>query len=289
MKIVPFIPPSQRKVAMLAAQSETAPVMIHGSAGTGKNAMARWIHKHSALSLGPFISAEKDKKITDQLPLADGGTFLISEIGEWPRGDQKQLLQFLRTKSVPDTQNPNLTKLLNVRVIATSSQILENRAKGGLFNSELLQKLNVFRIEMPELAQRKDFEDVVKGILEEITHILHKEHLRELSEEAWKLVKKYEWPGNLREMRNVLRMAATLAQGERIEASNFPDFKHEQINFHASREDFEKIYLTELLKAHEGDLEKVAIASQMHSKALLARMQRFGIKPELFKKDPTKS
>src|SRR5690606_30571368 len=160
---------------------------------------------------------------------AQGGTFVIHEVGNWPLGEQKILLNFLKTKSVPMEAKGNvsmlLPMLLNVRVIASTSQMLEGRAQSGMFNDELLKRLNVFRIEMPPLARRtEEFGDIVMGLMNEITHELHKEHLRSISPEALSLIRQYEWPGNIRELRNVLRVAVINAQGDRIEVGDLPDF-----------------------------------------------------------------
>src|SRR5206468_9655552 len=109
--------------------------------------------------------------------------------------EQKALLDFLNTRSVRHPGDQQTRMLLNIRVIATTDQALELRAQGGLFNIELLEKLNVFRIEMPALAKRtEEFEDIVLGIIGEITRELHKQHLRSLSPDAWERMRGYDWP-----------------------------------------------------------------------------------------------
>jgi DNA-binding NtrC family response regulator len=277
MEMVHFIPPSQRRLAMLAAQSE-APVLISGAQGTGRGAIARWIHQTGPRAGRPLVIASHEIPFSRHIMEAQGGTFVIPEIGEWGLAEQKSLLTFLRTKSVPDPDRNGLRVLLNVRIIASSSQALDGRARGGLFNPELLEALNVFRLDMPPLAQRNDeFDDIVTGILGEITRELHKEHLRSVSPEAWQRLRAYDWPGNIRELRNVLRVAVIQSAGDRIEPSSLPDFGHDRVDFRATREQFEKIYLLELLKTFNGELDRAAQASRMDPGALRAKALKYGI------------
>ena len=81
MEMVHFIPPSQRRLAMLAAQADTAPVLIYGASGTGKGAIARWIHQNGPRATRPCLTATHDRPLSAQIPEAQGGTLLITEIG----------------------------------------------------------------------------------------------------------------------------------------------------------------------------------------------------------------
>jgi DNA-binding NtrC family response regulator len=278
MEMVHFIPPSQRRLAMLAAQADTAPALIFGGSGTGKGAICKWIHANSPRATRPLIHADPKLPLIRQLPQAQGGTFVIDEIGGWPLGEQKALLTFLKTKSVPHPDNADMPMLLNVRIMVTTSQALEGRAQGGLFNTELLEKLNVFRIEMPSLSKRgEEFDDIVQGIIGEITRELHKEHLRGLTEETWERLRGYEWPGNLRELRNVLRLAVVAAKGDQIELLDLPDFGHDRIDFRATREQFEKVYILELLKTFDWQIDKTCRMTRMDKGTLLTKMSQYGI------------
>ena len=278
MEMVHFIPPSQRRLAMLAAQADTAPALIFGASGTGKGAICRWIHANGPRATRPLVHANPKLPLVRQIPQAQGGTFVIDEIGEWPLGEQRALLGFLKTKSVPHPDSDGMPMLLNVRVMATTSQALEGRAQGGLFNEELLAKLNVFRIEMPALSRRgEEFDDIVLGIIGEITRELHKEHLRGLTTRAWSALKEYDWPGNLRELRNVLRLAVIAAKGDQVEAYDLPEFGHDRIDFRATREQFEKIYILELLKTFDWQIDKTCRITRMDKATLLTKMSQYGI------------
>lgn len=263
---------------MLAAQADSAPALICGAGGTGKGAIAKWIHANSPRATLPLIEADHKTPLTQQIPKAQGGTLIVPEIGEWPLSEQRALLSFLKTKSVPHPDGSGTPMLLNVRVIATTDQNLEGRAQGGLFNQELLEKLNVFRIEMPALSKRADeFDDIVLGIMDEITRDLHKEHIRSFSSEALSALRHYDWPGNLRELRNVLRMAIVNAKTDKIEKSDLPPFGHDRIDFRATREQFEKIYILELLKTFDWELDRTCKMSRMEKNTLLGKMKHYGI------------
>lgn len=271
MEMVHFIPPGSRKLAFLAAQTDSAPALISGGAGTGKGAIARWIHQNGPRAAGPFIETTLERGFAPQLRLAEGGTLMLHEIGEWPLAEQMQILAYLRA---PRTS-------ASVRIIATTSQALDGRAQGGLFNSELLEKLNVFRIEMPALTRRsEEFEAIALGLLEEISRDLRKEQVRAISPEAWAALKAYEWPGNLRELRNVLRVALLAAGGERIEAGDLPEFGPHRIDFQATREQFEKFYILDLLKTYDWEVERTCQMTRMDRPTLLAKIRQYDLKPE---------
>lgn len=279
MEMVHFIPPGQRRLVMLAAQADSAPVLIFGASGTGKGAIARWIHSNSVRSAHPLAVAKPDLALVEQIPEANHGTLVIPEIGERPLSEQVALFKFLKTKAVPHFGSADTPMLINARIIATSSQSLEGRAQGGLFKPELLEKLNVFRIEMPALAKRtEEFSDIVLGILGEITRELHKEHLRGLAGQAWELLRSYDWPGNLRELRNVLKIATIVAKGDKIEALDLPQFGHRNVDFRATREQFERIYILELLKAFDWEIDKTCQMTKVNKDALLSKIDKYGLK-----------
>jgi DNA-binding NtrC family response regulator len=284
MEMVHFVPSTQRRFALLAAQADSAPVLIDGASGTGKGAIARWIHTSGPRAARIFLEANQDSPLAHQIMEAQGGTLMIPELGEWPLAEQKVLLGYLKFKTVPlSTQYPateehQTPRLVNVRIIGTTSQALEGRAQGGLFNVELLEKLNVFRIEMPPLSKRpEEFEDIVLGIVGEIARELHKEYLRTLSKETWARLKSYDWPGNLREIRNVLHLAVAAAKGDEIEVCDLPKFGYTRVDFRATREDFEKTYILELLKTFDWDIDKTCRMTRTDKAMLQSKIKHYGI------------
>ena len=285
MEMVHFIPPSQRRLANLAAQAEGAPVLISGASGTGKGAIARWIHQNGPRAAKPLIVAQLEKHFSEQASLAQGGTILVPEIGEWGLAEQRAILNFLKTRSVTPAasgENEGLRVLLNVRLITTTDQNLDRRAEAGMFNSELLSRLAVFRLEMPPLSERREeFDDIALGIAHEIARELRKDHVRGISEEALRSLASYEWPGNLRELRNVLRLAVIAAEGARVEIKDLPDFGEERIGFRATREQFEKVYITELLRTYGGKVDEASKVSRMDGATLRAKIVQYGLESEL--------
>ncbi len=277
--MVYFIPSSQRKIALSAAQSDDEPVLVIGGTGTGKGALAKWIHKNSPRAAQICIMATRDRTIAEQIRDCNGGTLIVDDIANYPVSEQMVVLNFLKTRAVPQPQKGvNVPMIANVRIIATAVPQIDSRARAGMFNDELLLRLSKNRIEMPNLAEREDeFEDIAMGILQEITQELHKEFIKGFSETAWRKLRDYDWPGNLRELRNVLRMAAVSCDSERIEMRDLPDFGHDKINFQATRSEFEKIYLSELLKSFNHDLDKTARAARMERVTLMEKLKLHGL------------
>lgn len=278
MEMVHFIPPSQRRLALLAAQADTAPVLIFGASGTGKGAIARWIHANGPRASRVFLVANRQQPLLEQIQKAQGGTILISDIGSLTLGEQKLLLDFLNTKSIPHPEGGTMRMLVNARVMVASSQALEGRAQSGLFNGELLSKLNVFRLEMPTLSKRsEEFEDIVMGIMAETARELHKEYIRGLEPEAWQKLKSYDWPGNLRELRNVLKIAVVTANGDKLAEKDLPNFGYDRFDFRATREEFEKSYILELLKTFDWQIDRTCKMTRMDKAVLLNKMHQYGI------------
>lgn len=282
MSMVYFIPASQRKIALNAAQADDEPVLIIGGSGTGKGALAKWIHQNSPRSAQSCIMATRDRTLAEQIRECNGGTLVIDDMTNYPVAEQMVLLNFLKNKAVPHPQKSGsatvMPMIVNVRIIATSVPQIDSRARAGMFNDELLLRLSKNRIEMPGLAEREDeFEDIALGILSEITHELHKEFIKGFSEKVWGQLRAYDWPGNLRELRNVLRIAVLSCEGERVEVKDLPDFGHDKINFQATRAEFEKVYLSELLKSFNHDLDKVTRASRMERVTLMEKLKKHGL------------
>jgi DNA-binding NtrC family response regulator len=280
MSMVYFIPSSQRKIALTAAQAVDEPVLVIGGSGTGKGALAKWIHQNSPRAAQHYVIATRERTLAEQIRDCNGGTLVLDDITNYPVSEQVVLLNFLKTKAVPHAQknSPSVPMIVNVRIIATSGPQIDSRARAGMFNDELLLRLSKNRIEMPSLADREDeFEDIAMGILQEITYELHKEFIKGFSETVWRQLRDYDWPGNLRELRNVLRMAVVSCDHDRVEVKDLPDFGHDKINFQATRSEFEKIYLTELLRSFNHDLDKVARAGRMERVALMEKLKRHGL------------
>jgi two-component system response regulator HydG len=163
-------------------------------------------------------------------------------------------------------------------VIALSGQNLEHRVQGGIFNAELFAKLQPALIRMPPLKDRKDdFRDIVDALILEIAHETHRGFVKGISPDAYSSLESYEWPGNIRELRNVLRLAILQAKSSIIEKSELPAFGQDRLDFRATREEFEKIYYLELLRTHQWNLVKVAQVLKLDVKILEKKITQYGI------------
>jgi two-component system response regulator FlrC len=144
MSMVYFIPSSQRKIALAAAQAEDDPVLVIGGTGTGKGALAMWIHKNSPRAAQACVMATRDRPLSEQIRECKGGTLIIDDITNYPVSEQMVILNFIKTKAITQGQKggPMVPMIANVRVIATAVPQIDSRARAGMFNDELLLRLS---------------------------------------------------------------------------------------------------------------------------------------------------
>ncbi|MEW5923713.1 MAG: sigma-54 dependent transcriptional regulator [Candidatus Zixiibacteriota bacterium] len=220
-------------ISKVAATDAT--VLLTGKSGTGKELAAHLIHENSPRRSKPFIPIncaaltetlleselfghEKgsftgaDKRKLGRFELADGGTIFLDEIGEMSPALQAKLLrvleerQFVRVGGVDNVA-------VNVRVIAATNRNLKDEMADGKFREDLFFRLNIFPIKIPTLADRKeDIPDLAHYLLKRKNY-----KNPDLSEEVISLLVSYNWPGNIRELKNILERAMILAAGEPIE------------------------------------------------------------------------
>jgi len=238
---------SMREVFNLVARvarSESASVLITGESGTGKEVVARAIHEQSSRSQGPFhplncssmatnlleselfgyeqyafTDAKKQKR--GLLELANGGTLFLDEIGEMPVDMQAKLLRVLETRSFYRLGG-NKEVRINVRVVAATNRNLEEAMHKGIFRSDLFYRLDVLRIELPPLRERPD--DILlfaSSFLEDFNRSLGR-NVRRISPEARRLLMMYRWPGNIRELQNVIERAMILSNHEELLPEHLP-------------------------------------------------------------------
>jgi DNA-binding NtrC family response regulator len=278
MDLVHFIPPAHRRACMLAAQADAAPVLIAGASGTGKEGLVRWIHKNSPRTLKPLITATPGNPLEAQLLRAQEGSLYIPELAALPLGEQAVLLDLIKTRTLRPTQADGIRRLLNVRIMAGTGHDLKKRSEGGMFSRDLFEAFKEFNLAMPGLKDRgEEFDDIASALLTEITLELRKSFVREISSEAWSALRAYDWPGNLRELRNILRVAVVRAQGSKIELTDLPDLKQQDLDFRASREAFDRIYLSEILKTSGGDVQKASEITKIEVSVLSDRLRRHGL------------
>lgn len=220
----------RQKIEMISRSNAT--VLVRGESGTGKEVVARAIHMASGRRERPMLAVncaalsenlleselfghEKgaftgaDKLRRGRFELADGGTLLLDEISEIAPALQAKLLRVLQENCF-ERVGSSLTQQVDVRVIATTNRDLERCVEEGEFRRDLFYRLNVVPIEIPPLRNRPD------DIPELVRHFLHlaskreKAVFRHIEPEALRLLQKYEWPGNVREMQNIIERAVVL-------------------------------------------------------------------------------
>ncbi|MDQ6612512.1 MAG: sigma-54 dependent transcriptional regulator [Gemmatimonadota bacterium] len=236
------------KVEQIAPVSST--VLIEGESGTGKELVARAIHRLSPRRANPFIAVnvgalpetlleselfghEKGaftgaaERRLGRFELADTGTLFLDEVGEIPNATQVKLLRVLEEREVTRVGS-SVAIPLNVRVVAASNRPLREHVEEGGFRADLFYRLNVLRIYLPPLRERKtDIPLLVRRFITEFSRA-HDRPFVGLSAEALQLLVEYAWPGNVRELRNLVESMVVLAHGREIVAADIPSNIREQ-------------------------------------------------------------
>ncbi len=221
------------------------PVLIRGASGTGKELVARAIHVNSAQKEGPFVALncsaipenlfeselfghEKgaftgaDQRKIGKFQYAEGGTLFLDEVGDLPLMMQVKLLRVLQEKVfTPVGSNREIEA--NVRIIAATNRPLEQMNKDGKFREDLYYRLNVMPIFLPSLSERRDdIEQLVKNFIQKFNRKQGKKIIGP-TPEALALLKKYDWPGNIRELENVIEHAFILEEGTHLTVQSLPE------------------------------------------------------------------
>lgn len=236
-----------KRFVKMAKRAATVPtnVLLDGESGTGKEVFARAIHNASVRASKPFIAINcgaipkeilqselfgyEDGAFTGgkkggqigKFEAADGGTVLLDEIGEMPLEMQVSLLRFLQDKAVTRVGSQQ-AKVVDVRIIAATNRDLQELVANGLFRKDLYYRLNVIRITLTPLRNRKD--DIMPIAEYYIEHYSNLYGLKKMtiSQETQKLLYQYNWPGNVRELINVIEKAVVYSEGSQITPDLLP-------------------------------------------------------------------
>lgn len=250
--------PSMDKVFQILpviAQTDSS-VLITGETGTGKDLVAESIHQHSARAKGPFIKvncgALPENLLESELfghrkgaftgavenkpgwfKLAHNGTLFLTEVGDLPMALQVKLLTFLDDKVIYPLGSTRGRKV-NVRVVAATHRDLEAMVRDHRFRQDLLFRLNVIRVEMPPLRDRgEDLTLLINHFVRQMAEQL-KKNIIGFDAEAMRRLSSYSFPGNVRELRNIIEYAVTVCQGQELGMRHLPAYVRDLETEHSS-------------------------------------------------------
>jgi formate hydrogenlyase transcriptional activator len=294
-------------------------VLIYGETGTGKELIARAIHDRSARKNRPLVkvncSAISAGLVESELfghvkgaftgaierrigrfELADGGTIFLDEVGELPLETQVKLLRVLQEREF-EPVGSNRSVRVDVRIIAATNRNLQESIGAGSFRSDLYYRLNVFPLEVPPLRERRsDIPQLAMFFLSRYSRNLGK-RMEGISAAATERLKCYLWPGNIRELQNVIERALILSQGPILELETdlnsvstseaLRDTAQEPVQPNGptselkTLEDVERAHISAVLQQTRGVVEGANGAAKtlgMHPNTLRHRMEKLGIK-----------
>jgi two-component system response regulator HydG len=283
-------------------------VIIQGESGTGKEYAARALHMQSkrhdkpfvaidcgALSKdlagselfghakGAFTGAVNDKK--GQFEAANGGTLFLDEVGNLSYEIQIKILRALQEKVIQPLGTTKNIKV-DVRIITATNDDLKNSVSNGSFREDLYHRLNEFKIQLPPLRERgKDLEIFIKHFIEQSNLELER-NVKSISSETKDILLQYDWPGNLRELKNVIKRMVLLTMGEVASEQSLPEEMIFSINSHqkpsgsdlkAINEVNEKALIQETLIKVKFNKTKAAKMLNIDRKTLYSKMERYQI------------
>ncbi len=294
--------------AKLVAESDTS-VLIHGESGTGKELLAQAIHQASPRAGKPFVpvncGAIPEQLLESELfghskgsftgairnhgglfQAARGGTIFLDEIGDMPMVLQVKLLRVLQEKQVRPVGSTHSLPV-DVRIISATHRNLEYEMSQGNFREDLYYRLNVVRLEIPPLAARREDIPLLAA------HFLHQlaekstKTVRGFSPEALELLLSASWPGNVRQLLNVVEQTFALSTTPIISATlvrkALRDKPGEILSFADAKRRFEQDYLLRLLQITNGNVSQAARMAKRNRTEFYKLLHRHQIDPSLFK------
>ncbi|MBD3815770.1 MAG: nitrogen regulation protein NR(I) [Halothiobacillus sp.] len=263
-----------RAIGRLARSNVT--VLINGESGTGKELVARALHQHSLRRQGPFVALNTAAIPKDLLESelfghekgaftgaagqrvgrfeqAHGGTLFLDEIGDMPMDLQTRLLRVLADGQFYRVGGTQLIRT-DVRIVAATHQRLEDRVASGQFREDLFHRLNVIRLKLPALRERReDIPQLLRFFLQRAAQELGVP-IKSIHPQALAQLARYDWPGNVRELENIARWLTVMAPGHEIGIEDLPD------NLHPSSAPGAALGDDALLTQWTGDLKRWADA-----------------------------
>jgi len=311
-------------IDQIAKTSST--VIIYGETGTGKELIANMIHRKDRGMEKPFVTIDCTSLSANLLEselfghekgaftgaiarkkglfeIANGGTVFLDEIGEMPLQLQSKILKVLESKSFRRVGGEKYLAT-DVQIIAATNRDLKQFVEERRFRQDLYYRLNVVPIHLPPLRERR--EDIFP-LIEYFIQVFNKKigrNISEVSNEALRALIDYDWPGNIRELRNIIEHLMILSKGDVIQEEILPseiresdhkgnlrpnrlpaDGSEKLPDFRKTKktvlEDFEKNYLRELLNRNKGNISKSARDLDMHRSSLQRLLRKYGLQNKM--------
>ena len=283
-----------------------ASVLITGESGVGKELVAHAVHEQSDRAKGPFVvvhcAALSETLIESELfgyekgaftgaenihkgrfELADGGTIFLDEIGEVNLATQVKLLRVLQEHKFERVGGEKSIEV-DVRVVAATNRNLEDEVKAGRFREDLFYRLNVVRIEMPALRERMDDIPLLMHSFLREFNIENKKNIKGFDKASKAAMIKYNWPGNIRELKNAVESAVVMCTGDEIKIEDLPRALRSQgeekvitIPIGITMDEAEKIIIQENLAANKGNKSKTADILGIGRKTLHRKLEELQI------------
>ena len=297
---------SQLMSTVAKVSATEANILILGENGTGKQHLAREIHKRSEQKEGPFIHVDlgalseslfeselfghRKGSFTDahedkpgRFEMAENGTLFLDEIGNLPLNLQSKLLTVLQDKKV-SRLGEGIERPFNARLLFATNAPISKWVAEGKFRQDLLFRINTVEIEIPPLRKRpEDIAEFVNYFLNIFKRKYHKTHIQ-MTSEALKLLKAHHWPGNIREIQHTIERGVIMSDGQEINATDFNltnipaqsnDNALELDNLNLV--DIEKMLVKKAMNKHEGNISKAAKELGLTRAALYRRLEKFNL------------
>lgn len=289
----------------MAAQSNSR-VLIMGESGSGKELVARLLHENSKSVGSPFIevncAAIPQELIESELfghekgsftgafeskkgkfELANGGTLFLDEVGDMSLSAQSKVLRIIETQEFQRVGGSKNIKV-DVRIITATNKDLKEEVKKGNFREDLLYRLNVIPILVPPLRERKeDIPALVEHFLESFAAEYGKKQ-KKIAPDALKMLEAYDWPGNIRELRNVIERLVIMTPSDTITSKNLIIAEPTRQDYLAyktlkeARDAFEKDFITKRLEENNWNVSKTAEILQTERSNLHKKIKAYNIK-----------
>lgn len=294
--------------ARLVAATD-ASVFIHGASGTGKELLARALHRASTRHAGPFVAincaAMPESLLESELfgymrgaftgavrnqkglfEAAHGGTLFLDEIGDMPLSFQVKLLRAVQERCVRPV-GATVSTPVDVRLISASHRDLESMVKTGAFRDDLYYRLNVVTLELPALSQRReDIPLLAMKFLQQVAQH-NKKRVEGFATDAMEQLVAAPWPGNVRQLYNVIEQVVALSTTPlvpwRLVQKALRDHSGEIPSLLEARHHFERHYLTQLLQITQGNVSQAARLARRNRTEFYKLLSRHSLDPRMFK------